>query len=158
MAEIYRQEDAQQILNLAIARQTEASELSRVQLYEIAAELNISPADLEAAEQEWLTHQDELSEKRIFDQYRHGKFRQSLAKYLIVNAALVLLDLFTGGGFRLSWSLYIVLFWGVAVALEAWQTYQLSPEDYENAFRRWRQRRQLKRSVSSFVNRLVNGV
>ena len=35
---LYRSEDAQQILNIAIARQAEAGELTRTQLLEVAAD------------------------------------------------------------------------------------------------------------------------
>ena len=64
--EIYRQEDAQQILQLAIARQAEEGELSRVQLFEIAAELNIAPADIQAAELEWFANKGILKRTGIF--------------------------------------------------------------------------------------------
>ena len=50
----YQQEDIQQILNLAIARQGDGEEFSREHLVEIAAELGISPDTLLEAEQEWL--------------------------------------------------------------------------------------------------------
>ncbi|NJO41065.1 MAG: 2TM domain-containing protein [Cyanobacteria bacterium CRU_2_1] len=155
MAELYRSEDAQQILQLAIARQSEAGELTRAQLFEIAAELNISVADLEAAEQEWLTQRGELEERRTFTRLRQGKFHRRFAKYAIVNGFLMALNFITLAG--LTWSLYIALFWGIGVALDAWRTYYIGKEEFEEAFQRWRQRRQLTQSVSSLLNRLFSG-
>ncbi|MCU0566401.1 MAG: 2TM domain-containing protein [Oculatellaceae cyanobacterium Prado106] len=153
MNEIYRQEDAQQILQLAIARQAEAGELSRTQLFEIAAELNISPADIQAAEQEWLTYRGELQERQDYNRCRRDKFQQGFVKYLIVNGFLVAIDLLTGGG--ISWSLYVILGWGLGVALDAWKSYRTEGEAYEAGFQRWRQTRQLKKSLNTFVNRVL---
>ena len=150
--EIYCQEDAQQILQLAIARQAEEGELSRVQLFEIAAELNIAPADIQAAEQEWFANKGILKEQESFNLFRKSKFKQRLTKFLIINGFLIALDLLMGGG---GWSLYILLFWGLGMALNAWKTFQTSGEDYDIAFQRWRQTRQLKKSVSSLVNRVL---
>ena len=53
MTELYVSENAQQILQIAIAKETEAGELTRTQLMEIAAELNISSETMQLAEQEW---------------------------------------------------------------------------------------------------------
>ena len=44
--DLYASEDAQQILQIAIAKETEAGELTRAQLAEIASELNIAPETL----------------------------------------------------------------------------------------------------------------
>jgi hypothetical protein len=151
MADLYRSEDAQQILQLAFARQDEAGELTRTQLYEIAAELNISAADLEAAEQEWLTRRGELAERQTFIRLRQSRFQRRLAKYAIVNVFLLALNLLTSGG--LSWALYIALFWGIGVALDAWRTYAIGDIELEDAFRRWQQRRQLSQSVSTVLTR-----
>jgi hypothetical protein len=151
--EMYRQEDAQQILQLAIARQAEEGELSRVQLFEIAAELNISPADIQAAELDWLTHRGTLQEKQTFNQVRKDKFQKRLVKFLIINGFLVTLDLLTGAG--LGWSLYVLLFWGLGLSLNAWKSLQTSGEDYDIAFQRWKQTRQLKQSVNGLVNRVL---
>jgi 2TM domain len=151
--EIYRQEDAQQILHLAIARQAEEGELSRTQLFEIAAELNISPTDIQAAELEWVANKGILREQESFNLFRKSKFQQRLTKFLIINGFLMAFDLLTGGG--IGWSLYILLFWGLGMALNAWKTFQTSGEDYDIAFQRWRQTRQLKKSFSSLVNRLL---
>ena len=54
MIDLYASEEAQQILQIAIAKETEGGELTRTQLMEIAAELNIAPETLMSAEREWL--------------------------------------------------------------------------------------------------------
>lgn len=151
MTELYRSEDAQQILQIAIARQTDEGELTRAQLYEIAAELNISVSDIQAAEQEWLTRQDEVQERSTFVRFRQNKFQRRLVKFAIVNVFLIALNLLTTPG--ALWSVYITLFWGMGIALDAWKTYSASDMEFEEAFQSWRQRQQIKRSVSTLVNR-----
>jgi hypothetical protein len=149
MTDLYGSEDAQQILKIAIDRQAEAGELTRTQLFEIAAELNISPDDLIAAEQEWFVHRGELEERQQFIRLRRSQFHRRLAKYLIVNTFLLVLNLVTGG----TWILYVAIPWGIGVALDAWRTYRVGDPEFDEAFQQWRQRQQLKRSVSTVLNR-----
>ncbi len=150
----YHQEDIQQILNLAIARQSDGGELSREQLVEIAGELGISAETLLQAEQDWLLQQEERQKHREFNLYRHSQLKKRFGKYSIVNLFLVCLNLLTVG--HLSWSLYILLFWGFGLALSAWNTYQLQGEDYERAFQRWYRQHQLTQVAQSLYSRINN--
>ncbi|MBE9182190.1 2TM domain-containing protein [Oculatella sp. LEGE 06141] len=152
----YRQEDVHQILQLAIARQVESDELTRTQLMEIAAELGISPTDLHLAEQEWLSQRGELKERDTFIQMRRGKVKQHATRYAIVNTFLVLTDLAISGG--LGWSLYVLLPWGLGLALNAWKGYQTRGEDYEYAFQKWRRQRQIKQSVDTLISRVLKAI
>jgi len=147
---LYRSEDAQQILNIAIARQAEAGELTRTQLLEVAAELNIDPADIAAAEQEWASRQGELAQRQTFERLRQGQFRSRLIKSGIMGGFFYALGVYVG-------SFFFLPIWGIGftVALAAWKTYALSEDAYNAAFQRWQQRQQLKRSVTGLVNRLL---
>jgi hypothetical protein len=149
----YHQEDIQQILNLAIARQAKGGEFSREQLVEIAAELGISTESLLEAEREWLVQQGEQQKRAEFNIYRRGKLQKRLGKYLIVNSFLVALNLVNAG--ELSWSLYILLFWGLWLGLGAWNTYQLKGEEYEQAFRKWYRKHQLTQSIYTRINNWI---
>lgn len=146
---LYRTEDAQQILKIAIARQAEAGELSRAQLFEIASELNITPSDIAAAEQEWLLQQSEQSERRTFDRIRHDRFLSNCVKSGIISSFFMGMSFLTGWG----WLAYPIWFLVVRLALAAWRTYFLTEEDYRVAFEQWRQRQTLKRSVAGLLNR-----
>ena len=155
----YHQEDIQQILNIAIARQSDGGELSREQLMEIADELGISAENLLEAEQEWLIQQEQRQKHREFNLYRHKQLKKRFGKYLIVNSFLVGLNVLTAG--QLSWSLYILLFWGLGLGLNAWNTYQLEGEEYERAFQTWYRKHQLSqiaRSLYSRVNTWIKSV
>lgn len=151
----YSQEDVQQILQLAIARQsqqTDLAELSREQLWEIAVELDIAPSCLQAAEQDWL-NQKILDEKRAaFELHRRQRLKNKAIRYLIINTFLVLLNL--AGAGTLSWSLYVLLGWGLFLVLEGWKTLQTQGEDYEQAFQRWYMRQETKRFLENLWDRL----
>jgi hypothetical protein len=149
----YHQEDIQQILQIAIARQAYEGEFSREQLLEIAAELEISPECLQTAEREWLAQQTDIQKRQEFNTYRRGKLQKHFGDYVIVNSFLLLLNLVSAGD--LSWSLYVGLFWGVKLGLDTWSTYQYKGEDYERAFQKWHRQHQLKQSVNSFLNKLL---
>ncbi len=149
----YHQEDIQQILNLAIARQANDGEFSRAQLVEIAGELGISTDTLLKAEQDWLVQQKEGQKRKEFNLYRRSKLQKRLGKYAIVNSFLVCLNLVSSG--QPSWSLYILLFWGLWLGLGAWNSYQLQGEEYEQAFRNWYRKHQIAQSIYSRLNNWI---
>ncbi|MEM8677688.1 MAG: 2TM domain-containing protein [Cyanobacteria bacterium P01_G01_bin.67] len=148
----YNQEDLQQILQLAIAKHHTEEELSRQQLWEIAAELDISNATIQAAERDWLEQKVIDRQRRAFDLHRRQQFKQKLTKYAIVNIFLVSFNLIVAG--TLSWSLYILLFWGLGVALNGWKAYQSQGADYERAFQRWSFQNEVKQTVATVWTRL----
>jgi len=152
----YHQEDIQQILNLAIARQANGGEFSREQLVEIATELGISTDTLLEAERDWQIQQGEQQKRSEFNLYRRGKLQKRVGKYLIVNSFLVGLNFISAG--ELSWSLYILLFWGLGLGLGAWNTYQLQGEEYEQAFRKWYHKHQIAQSIYTRINSWMKAV
>lgn len=151
---LYSPEDAQQILHLAIVRQVEAGDVTRDQLLEIAAELNIAPGELAAAEREWMTQRGEAIDRVAFDRHRQQQFRHRLGRFLIVSLFLVALNALTGGA--VGWLLYILFPWALAVTLDGWKTFQLQGESYEGAFKRWQQKRRLKTSVTRLLDRWLS--
>lgn len=150
----YSQEDVQQILQLAIARQADDNkEFSHEVLLEIAAELDIPLETLKLAEDDWVAKQGEIQHRQAFNVYRKRRFKKRAGNYAIVNTFLLSMDFITGGG--ISWSLYVVLFWGMFVGLDGWNTFQTKGEDYEAAFQRWYRKHQLKRSFTNLVNKFL---
>ncbi len=151
----YSQEDVQQILQLAIARQANDTdkEFSYQQLLEIATELNIPLESLQIAEREWIDQRGEMQKRQEFNSHRVGGFKKRLGKYAIVNTFLLVLDLIGGGG--LSWSLYFLIIWGIGVGLDAWNNLPTQGEDYEMAFQKWNRKRQIKSSFNNLVDKFL---
>ncbi|NER98721.1 MAG: 2TM domain-containing protein [Symploca sp. SIO1B1] len=152
----YRQEDIQQILNLAIARQADQGELSREQLVEIATELGISPENILQAEQEWIARQEEQQKRRKFNLYRTLQLKKSFGKFIIINAFLIVINLLSAG--QLSWSLYILLLWGMGLGVKVWNNYQLQGEEYEQAFSKWYRKQQITEVANSIYLRVNNWI
>jgi DNA-binding transcriptional MerR regulator len=149
----YSQDDVQKILQLAIARQAndEDKEFTYEQILEIAQELDISPETLTLAEKDWRSQNHELKQRQVFNTYRLTQFKKRLGNYTIFNAFLILVD-FLGGG-TISWSLYLLLFCGLALGLDVWNTFLTKGEEYEMAFQRWYRKHQIKQGINSFVNK-----
>ena len=150
--ESYSPEDIQQILYLALARQGDREEFTREQLWEIADELDISKNTLQAAERDWLQGKIVKQKRHAFNLYRRNELKQKIAKYLIVNTFLVSFNLILVG--TLTWSLYVLLFWGLGLSLNAWKTFQSQGEEYERAFQRWDFQNQVKQTVTTFWDKL----
>ena len=154
----YQHEEIQQILQIAIARQSESSELTEVELQEMAAELGISPASLQEAQQQWLQEKIEQTKRQAFNLYRQERFRQKTITYSILSLFLVAFDLLAGGG--MSWSRYAILVAGLAIALSAWKAFQTQGEAYERDFSRWETKRQIKQTLKGLwdnVQKVLQG-
>ncbi len=149
----YSQEDVQRILQLAIARQADDQnkEFTYEQLLEIAKELDISPDCLNLAEIDWRSQSSEIQQRQAFHSYRIGRFKKRLGNYAIINSFLMLLDFVGGGG--LTWSLYLLLFCGLTLGLDIWNTFQTKGEEYEMAFQKWHRKHQIKQTINTVVNK-----
>lgn len=138
MSNSYRSEDVQEILQRALVRQ-QSGEYSRQQLEEMATELGIAPETLQAAEQDWLSEQGEVHDRKLFNAYRRKKFKRHLIPYLAVNTFLVLINLITER--HNFWAIYPILGWGLGLFFHGWSAYQTEGDDYETKFQAWQQQR-----------------
>ncbi|MGD1898630.1 MAG: 2TM domain-containing protein [Phormidesmis sp.] len=153
MADLYASEEAQQILQIAIAKETEAGDLTRTQLSEIATELNIAPETLWSAEREWRALKSESGQQTLFNQQKRQKFHHHLIRYAIFNSFLLLLNLLAGG---YGFAAFVALCWGIGVTLHGWRAYQSSGYRYQKDFESWKRRQQVKQSVQSLFNRFLS--
>lgn len=151
MSDTYSQEDVQEILHLAIAKQARAGELSRHQMLEIADELGLSELDIQRAEEEWAVRRDDHQERQAFSRYRRTQFKHHLARFFIVNAFLVMFSFVTD--WTLWMTLSVALFWGMFLTLDGWSAWQTEGEVFDRRYQKWKRKRWLKRSVSNFFKR-----
>ncbi|MEO0407258.1 MAG: 2TM domain-containing protein [Cyanobacteria bacterium P01_A01_bin.135] len=148
----YDEAAVQQILAIARARQGQRGPLTRAQLIDISRELNISPGNFLAAEEEWLVRQEEQTARNTFDQYRYQRLLAGARRFSIVSGLLLLADFLSTQHF--SWSIYVTLGWLGIIALQAWQIYGASEDSYNRAFRRWWLRQQIGESFKAISERL----
>ncbi len=151
--ETYSEEQVDQILRYALAKRTNGQNLTKQQIYEIAADMGISEADFLASVQEWQSQQGTRQEKAEFDIYVKKIFRANFLKFAIVNAFLIALNLLTSG--RIGWALYPLIFWGLAVALDAWVTYQTDSDEYEKKFRKWQGKQKRDHLTAQITNQIT---
>ncbi len=151
----YSQEDVQQILNIALAQHPSTdTALSYAQLLEIADELRIAPETLKLAESTWLVQQSSNQKFQEFDTYRKSKLQDKLGKYTITNACLVALNFLTG--FGVPWSLYVLIFWGMGVGLDAWKFFSgRQGQAYHRAFESWERKQKIQKSITGLIDKLV---
>lgn len=152
-SEVYQAEDAQAILQIAIAKQSEEGELTRTQLLEVAEELGISATNLAEAEKEWRIQRLEKADLKAFDDFKKQQFQSHLLRFIVSNGVLLVVNFMLFG--TLSWALYILLFWGAGLGLHGWNTFQPNEHRYREEFEKWRRRQQLKRSFSRFMDWLL---
>lgn len=153
MADLYASEDAQQILQIAIAKETESGDLTRIQLAEIASELNIAPETLWSAEREWIALQSESAQQQLFNQQRRQDFQGHLVRYGIVVGFLGLLSL--SFGWVAPFATFVGLGWGIPLTLHGTRAYSSSGYRYQKDFEKWSRRRKVKQSVRSLFNRFL---
>lgn len=151
----YSQEDVQQILNIALAQHSSADpELSYAQLLEIAEEMHIPAATLMLAEDQWRSRQSAVSKFEEFKAERRAKFQNRLGKYAVINTCLVALNLLTG--FGVPWSLYIAIFWGMSVGLDAWKLfYQRHSAADDRAFQSWQRNQKIRKLITGSIDKIV---
>ncbi|MEB3149262.1 MAG: 2TM domain-containing protein, partial [Sphaerospermopsis sp.] len=51
---------------------------------------------------------------------------------------------------------YILLFSGLTIVLDIWNTFQSKGEDYEAAFQKWNRKHQIKQTINTVLNKWFN--
>jgi hypothetical protein len=153
----YSQEDIQQILNLALTRKNADGDLefSHQQLVEIAEEMDIDLSTLNAAELDWAKSRTSSQQRAEFDLYRRQQFQKGLGKFAITNSFLVALNVIAIGGTGFLWSVYVLSFWGLSVALTGWNVYQLKGEEYERKFQSWISKRKIRKTIHGTIAKFL---
>ncbi|MEB3213816.1 MAG: 2TM domain-containing protein [Leptolyngbyaceae bacterium] len=161
MPKLYSSEEVQEILNLAIARQAKAGELTRQQLFEIADELGLSAQDIQRAEDEWQLMRNDPRDREDFCRYRKVQFRQHAIRYALVGGfTLISFGLL----FQIGTPIWLFLMlavgpgifffvWTLVLLLDGLSALQTEGEHFERRYELWKRKQLLKRSVNRFVGR-----
>ena len=139
MKQIYRQEEAQEILRRALSQPAPDAGFSHEQLREMAAELGIDPTALDTAAREWRIERQEAAERREYIAARRREYVSHLLPFLMVGTGLVLTNLATEGS--ITWSLFPLLGWGIPTLLHGRGALSTRGEAFERAFQKWREER-----------------
>ena len=151
---VYSHEEVDEILKRALERQqASASGVRRDELVEAAGEVGIDAADVDAAIRE-VEAERHIGKQAIVDVGADRKrelfaFYRHLGIYLVVNAALFLMDTLSSGGHWFYWPL---LGWGIGVGAHAVNV--LFPKESN----RERRARRQKRGARDFELAVERGV
>ncbi len=151
--EVYTQAEITKILELAFTRQiNHPSSLTREQLWAMGTEFGLDLVSIQEAEQYWLNQQAIDLQRQEFNRYRRQEIINKVIRFALINSLMVILDLVSTH--HLSWSIYLLLIWGLIFFIGLWRTTQPSEDEYEQAFQRWRVRQELKSSFSNAWEKL----
>lgn len=164
MRQVFRQEEAEQVLKEAVRRDTEqraaltgahptaAPSVSEERLREMADELGVSSQVLEAVLQE-RAHEQSTARRAAADQElrrefiteRRGGFLPHLYAYVGVNALLVFINLLTRGTMSpyipfavIWWSIWPLILWGLGLYLHAVHSLPTRGAMFERSLTSWK--------------------
>lgn len=135
----YTEEEAEQILSLATKRTLNPDRLTRDRLLAAAAELGLSPEDVQAAEHELSQKDTDLADRKAYHYHLRQEFLQHVATYLFVNVFLTVVNLMTNP--HKLWVVWVLLCWGLGMAFHAYSTFFARGTEYEREYQRWVRRR-----------------
>lgn len=132
--------DVEQILLRAV-RQSGSSdqEALRQRLDAAGRELGLTEAQIRSAEAEYYRVRDEESLRSEFDGATRREFWGHVLTYGIGNAAMLGIDFMRDG--RVSWALWPLIAWGMAVVIHAFYAHNPGRSDYEKEFKAWKRKR-----------------
>lgn len=143
----YTAEEVSAIVRRALESRASTDSISYDELLETAEELNIPAERLRAA----IEAQDKEGEKEAVREKvlkrRRQEFNNHLRAYLIVNGALMLVNLMASGGFHELWFVWPMVGWGIGLAFHASSTFFPTDRDIERAIHRQLRRERVRQRV-----------
>ena len=130
--EMFTISEVEGILRRGLNRKRDSGEITRGELIDTARELGLDVREVERAIAEQRKYGKLDAAKEQFKKSKREGFRNHLRTYLIINGALLLLNLFTDG----LWFVYPLIGWGIGLAFHAANTFNPSQREIECGARR----------------------
>ncbi len=115
-SKIYSPDEVSRILKRAL-RPEDENAISHQELYETAGELGVSPTMLDAAIAHEMAGMDMEQARDRWLKRKRTEFSNHLWSYIIVNTALILMNIFTLFWVNIWWFQWALLGWGIGLAL-----------------------------------------
>lgn len=128
------------ILRRGLNRKRDSGEITRGELIDTARELGLDEREVERAIAEQRKYGKLDAARDAFKKMKREGFRNHLRAYLIINGALFLINLVTGGSE--PWFLYPLIGWGIGLAFHAANTFNPSQREIECGARRMLRRQE----------------
>jgi len=143
MNQNYSNEDAEEILKLAVQQQVSgAGPVSRDSLLQTASELGLTPEQVQAAEhllrqkkQEFSRYQDEKAARAEYARNRRSHVRNQLSSWLGTSALTFGINAMTSWGSW--WCQWVIIPWGLSIMGMVFRTLVHSPDEDHEGFEEW---------------------
>lgn len=132
-------DDVDEILKLALRKQSGGDGYLRERLQAAADELGIPDTALAEAEEEYHAQKIDQQEFTEFKNRQRREFRQHLFSYFIVNTMLVAINFFTSQ--TVSWAIWPILGWGIGLGFHAWGALNSDSETFHEEFESFRRKK-----------------
>lgn len=130
----YTNEEVEQIIKIALRSKQDSGAISLDNIYDIAKELNIDPAAVQTAVNEFESMGDVDAIREEFIRKRRKGFFDHLTSYLVINSFLVILDLVTGNG--INWAYFPLLGWGLGVFFDGMSKLRYDEEEFQKYYKK----------------------
>lgn len=138
--EMFTISEVEHILRRGLNRKRDSGEITRGELIDTARELGLDEREVERAILEQRKYGKLDAARDAFRKEKREGFRHHLRAYLIINGALLLINLLTG--MRDPWFFYPLIAWGIGLAFHAANTFNPSQREIECGARRMLRRQE----------------
>lgn len=130
-SKIYSPDEVSRILKRAL-RPEDENAISHRELFETAGELGVSQNRLDAAIAHEMAGMDMEEARHKWLKRKHAEFKNHLWSYIIVNTALILMNIFTLFWVNIWWFQWSLLGWGIGLAFHYRDAFFPSEESVQN--------------------------
>jgi hypothetical protein len=149
MEKNFTPEQIEQIIKIALANKTNKVTDNKINIYEIAKELNIDESVLNDAIKQFESNAEINKIRETYIKNKKKKFYEHLLYYIFVNSILIGINIFSDGS--LNWSLITLLAWGFGLAINAYNAFSFNEEDFQRFYKKI-----LRRQKGQKFNELID--
>jgi len=149
MEKNFTPEQIEQIIKIALANKTNKVTDNKINIYEIAKELNIDESVLNDAIKQFESNAEINKIRETYIKHKKKKFFEHFFYYAFVNSTLIAFNILSDGS--ISWSLMLLIGWGLGLAINAYNAFNFNEEDFQRFYKKI-----LRRQKGQKFNELID--
>lgn len=134
MEKNFTPEQIEQIIKIALANKTNKATDNKINIYDIAKELNIDESVLNDAIKQYENNAEIDKIRENYIKHKKKKFFEHLFYYVFVNSTLIASNILSEG--TISWSLLPLVGWGLGLAINAYKAFNFNEEDFQKFYKK----------------------
>ncbi|MFP6597288.1 MAG: 2TM domain-containing protein [Candidatus Hydrogenedentota bacterium] len=148
----YTEEEVSRLIKRALQGESHSDTISHEELMDIADKSGVTPSAMRAILDDEENSYELEDAKRRWLKRHHEDFHNHLRSYVIVNGALICMNLMSTGFRGYFWALWPIMGWGIGLLFHASDTYFVSEERIERGARTLLRRRRHIEGASKWMN------